>query len=356
MLYVGVDAHSRTSWITVMDEKGKVLKRKEIDSCRQAVRRTLGRYRQPMKAVVEASYSWGPIYDWLDEVADDVVLAHPGKVRAIAEARIKTDKIDSETLAHLLRADLIPLAYAPSKDIRAIKRVLRQRMFFVRVRTMLKNRIKALLAQHSLDIPKFSDLYGKKGLQWLKGLKLPQPDGKLLNEDLDLLVVLNARITATENLIEELSAGDEAVEWLSSLPGIGKFLSVLIRYEVDRIDRFHIVKKFTGYTGLVPSTYASGNRMVHGRLTKCGNKWLRWAFIEAVTPAIRKSSMLRRYYERIKARRGCKDARTATARKLAELAWTVWTERRCYMEFKKKCFRKSKDYSRTPTALIYSWA
>jgi transposase len=309
-----------------------------------------------MKAVVEASYSWGPMYDWLDEVADDVILAHPAKVRAIAEARIKTDKIDSETLAHLLRADLIPQAYAPSRDVRAIKRVLRQRMFFVRLRTMLKNRIRALLAQHSIELPQVSDLYGKKGLQWLNNLKLPEPDGKLLSEDLELFVVLNERIAATESLIEQLSAGDEAVEWLLSLPGIGKFLSVLIRYEVDDIDRFRLAKKFSGYTGLVPSTYASGNRMVHGRLTKRGNKWLRWAFIEAVTPAIRKSSMFRRYYDKIKSRRGCKDARVATARKLAELVWTVWTERRCYTEYRKKVCRKAKRYSRTPTALISSWA
>jgi transposase len=315
-----------------MDQKGKILKKKEITSSRDAVQENLGCFRQPVKAVVEASYSWAPMYDWLDEVADDVILAHPAKVRAIAEARIKTDKIDSETLAHLLRADLIPQAYAPSKDVRAIKRVLRQRMFFVRVRTMLKNRIWALLAQHSVELPDVSDLYGKAGLQWLKELRLPEPDGKLLSEDLELLAVLNERISATEGLIENLSAQDKAVRWLFSLPGIGDFLSVLIRYEVDDIERFSSAKKFTGYTGLVPSTYASGNRMVHGRLTKQGNKWLRWAFIEAVTPAIRKSDFLRRYYEKIKSRHGCKDARTSTARKLAELAWTVWTERRCYVE------------------------
>ena len=356
MLYVGVDAHSKTSWITVMDEKGKIVKREQINTSRKDVQKSLGRYRQPVKAVVEASRSWGPIYDWLDEVADDVILAHPGKVRAIAEARIKTDKMDSETLAHLLRTDLIPQAYAPSKDIRAIKRVLRQRMFFVRVRTMLKNRIKALLAQHSIDTPDVSDLYGKKGLQWLRNLKLPEPDGKLLSEDLDLLIVLNERIAATESLIAELSAGDDVVDWLFSLPGIGKFLSVLIRYEVDNIARFSSAKKFTGYTGLVPSTYASGERMVHGRLTKRGNKWLRWAFIEAVTPAIRKSSMLRRYYDKIKSRRGCKDARVATARKLAELAWTVWTEKRMFIESGKKNLRRTKGYSRTPAALIVSWA
>lgn len=356
MLYVGVDAHKKTSWITVMDDKGKILKRQQVATSRQEVRRSLGRYRQPLKAVLEASYSWGPIYDWLDEVADEVILAHPGKIRAIAEARIKTDKIDSETLAHLLRTDLIPQAYAPSKDIRAIKRVLRQRMFLVRVRTMLKNRIKALLAQHSIVIPEFSDLYGKKGFQWLRSLKLAEPDGKLLDEDLELLIVLNERIAATEDLIAKLSEGDQAVEWLLSLPGIGAFLSVLLRYEVDNMDRFSSAKKFACYTGLVPSTYASGDRMVHGRLTKRGNKWLRWAFIEAVTPAIRKSPMLRRYYDKLKARRGCKDARTAVARKLAELTWTVWTERRCYTEYRTKVQRRTKRNLRTPTALSISWA
>lgn len=125
----------------------------------------------------------GSHFDWLDEVADEVVLAHPSKVRAIAEARIKTDKIDSETLAHLLRADLIPKAYAPSKEVRAVKRVLRQRLFLVQLRTMMKNRIRALLAQHAVEVPKLSDLFGKCGFAWLRQIELSGPDGSLLRED-----------------------------------------------------------------------------------------------------------------------------------------------------------------------------
>ena len=225
MLYVGVDAHKASSQVTVMDESGKVVKRKSIKTSRAGVREALGRFRQPMKAVLEASYSWGPMYDWLDELADDVILAHPGKVRAIAEARIKTDKIDSEILAHLLRTDLIPQAYAPSKDIRAIKRVLRQRMFLVRVRTMLKNRVAALLAQHSLSKPNVSDLYGKVGMAWLVSLDLPDPDGLLLKEDLSLLKVISERIGSTEELIGQLSKEDQMVYWLESLPVIGAFFS-----------------------------------------------------------------------------------------------------------------------------------
>jgi transposase len=332
VLYAGVDAHRSSAHVTVMDETGKILRRKRVSSSREGLREALGAYPEPIKAVVEATYNWGPVYDWLGEIADEVVLAHPTKVRAIADARIKTDTIDSQTLAHLLRADLIPEAYAPSKETRAVKRVLRQRMFFVRLQTMLKNRIRALLSQHAVVLPDVTDLYGRAGLGWLRKLTLPEPDHRLLRDDLDLLETLREYIASTDSLIAELAQGDEVVTWLASLPGIGPFFSVLIRYEVDDITRFHEAKKFAAYTGLIPSTHASGSRVFHGSLTKQGNKWLRWALIEAISPALRASTSLRMYYAQLKARRGAKDARVATARKLAELIWTVWTERRRYVE------------------------
>lgn len=337
MLYVGVDAHKAHSQMTVMDETGKITERRRVSSSREGVLEALRSHRGDdggtMKAVLEAGYGWGPIYDWIGEVADEVLLAHPLKVRAIADAKIKTDKLDSEMLAHLLRADLIPEAYAPSKEVRATKRVLRQRMFLVRLRTMVKNRVRALLSQHGISPPPVSDLFGKKGLLWLKEQPdLPDPDGWLLREDVELAEVLKEKIRATEGLIKELAEGDEAVNWLRTLPGVGEFFSVLIRHEVGEMDRFPSAKKFASYTGLVPSTYASGKRITHGRLTKEGNKWLRWAFVEAVSPAVRSSPYLRASYERIKNRRGTKDARTATARKLAELSWAVCIERREYEE------------------------
>ena len=289
MLYVGVDAHKSTSQVTVMDASGKILQRKRIASSPIAVRQALLSYDEPLKAVLEASYAWAPMYDWLDEVADEVILAHPLKVRAIAEARIKTDKIDSETLAHLLRADLIPEAHASSKDVRTRKRVLRRRMFLIRLQTMVKNRIRALLVQYAFEQPKVSDLFGKCGRDWLRKTQLPDPDGRLLGEDVALLEFLQQQIGKTDKLIAELAQGDEAVRQLASVPGIGVFLSVLIRWEVDSMERFRQAKKFASYTGLVPSTYGSGNRTVHGRLTKQGNKWLRRAFIEALSPAVRSS-------------------------------------------------------------------
>jgi len=90
------------------------------------------------------------MHDWLEELAGDVTLAHPLKVKAIAEAKIKTDKIDATTLAHLLRCDLVPAAYVRSPQARILTNLLRHRMFLVRVQTMTKNRIHVLLDRHPL--------------------------------------------------------------------------------------------------------------------------------------------------------------------------------------------------------------
>jgi transposase len=334
MLYVGVDAHKSASQLTVVDELGEVVDRRRVASTGAALAGALGGYsEEPMKAVLEAGYGWGPIYDWLGEIADEVVLAHPTKVRTIAEARIKNDRLDSEILAHLLRADLVPEAYAPSKEVRAFKRMLRQRMFFVQLQTRVKNRIRALLAQHSLELPDGTNLRTNKALNWLKReAELPEPDASILLGDVALLEALKEREKGTEAVIEELAAEDPAVRVLRTLPGIGVFLSVLIRYEVGDIERFPSAKKFAAYTGLVPSTYASGDRLKYGKMTKQGNKWLRWAYVEAVRPAMVVSPYVRRNYERIKARKGATDARVATARKLAELTWKIWKEGRCYEE------------------------
>jgi transposase len=332
MLFVGVDAHKRTSQITVMNEAGKVLRRKSVRSTREGFHEALADYHEPLHSVLEASYSWGPMYDWLDEISEEVMLAHPLKVRAIASARIKNDRIDSEVLAHLLRANLIPAAHAPSREIRALRRVLRQRMFFVQLRTMVRNRMRALLAQHSIMPPENERLFTRQGRVWLGQVSLPASDAQLLQGDCELHDSLEVQIDSTDVLIHKLAMEDPAVRWLISLPGIGRFLSVLIRWETDDITRFPTAKHFVSYTGLAPSTYASSSRVAHGALTKQGNKWLRWAFIEAVTPAVRTSPYLRAHYLKVKNRRGANDARCSTARKLAEITYTVWSEQRCWTE------------------------
>src|SRR3990167_4890930 len=128
--------------MSVMDKNGVVVKEGKVVNTKESISRFLGEeYSKDTSAVLEAGRNWTVMYDWLEEELDEVKLAHPLKVKAIAEAKIKTDKIDAKTLAHLLRSDLVPEAYVPDKETRVIKNILRQRMFMVKLSTMVKNRI-----------------------------------------------------------------------------------------------------------------------------------------------------------------------------------------------------------------------
>jgi transposase len=332
MNYIGVDYHKKYSYIVVKNEDGRIEGRGTVNNIKEEVQRFLEPYR-PGMAVVEATRNWGLIYDWLDEVLGDVALAHPLKVKAIAEARIKTDKISADILADLLRADLLPKAYAPSKHTRDLKNILRQRMFFVRVQTMVKNRIYDILDRHPevlSEAPEASDLFGAAGRQWLRQIALPGEDNTLLASELELLEFLKEKISQSNSTVKELAKGDARARLLQSIPGIGPFFSVLILYEIDDISRFRDEKKLCAYAGLVPSTHASGGKVFHGKITKAGSKWLRWAAIEAAQTAVRSNSEFNAYYQRIKIRKGTNAAKVATARRLLTIVYRLLHQGRFY--------------------------
>ncbi len=166
---------------------------------------------------------------WYRESADNLTWelpAHPVKVRAIAEARIKTDRIDSRILAHLLRCDLVPPAYVRPKAQRPALLILRERMFFVRVQTMVKNRIHVLVDRQPgvREIAaEFSDLFGAAGLAWLRTVELPTAERQLLDGELELLEQLRLRIAESDGLVKQLGEGDRRVAWVRTIPGFGPF-------------------------------------------------------------------------------------------------------------------------------------
>lgn len=332
MYHIGVDYHKRYSYLVVKDDQGLVKQRGSISNNKEELEKFLRPYC-PGRLALEATRNWGLIYDWLEEMLDEVVLAHPLKTRAIAEAKIKTDKISADILADLLRADLLPRAYVPNKDTREAKNILRQRMFFVRLQTMIKNRIHDILDRHpevQCKAPDVSDRFGATGMKWLKQLPLSGKDNRLLASELDLLEVLKRKISESDSWVKDLAKGDARIKLLMSIPGIGPFFSVLILYEIDDISRFKDEKKLCSYAGLVPSTYGSGGKLFHGRITKQGNKWLRWALIEAVQNAIRGDTELYAYHERIRLRKDSNTATVATARRLLTVVYRVLKQQRLF--------------------------
>jgi transposase len=286
-----------------------------------------------MKAVMEACYGWEYFYDEVDELVDELIMAHPLKTRLIAEARIKTDSIDSETLAHLLRADLIPQAYAPSAETRDQKNLLRYRSSLTAMKVRIKNMVHSVLTRNHIEDKGFqelSDKFGKKGIAYMRAITLKGNDTAILHEYLDLLEETEKRIKSAESRIRAVCRQDEICRLLDSIPGIGDILAVTIRYEIDDIERFISSGKLCSYAGLVPSTYSSGNRTYQGKITKQGNKWLRWAMIEAAQRAPLSDMWLSAFFNRVSTKKGRKIARVAVARKLLEIIYRIWTERRAY--------------------------
>jgi transposase len=334
MKYMGIDYHKQYFVATTMDERGKVLSKEKVSTDRDSIR---GYFKKAgttgaVKAVMEACYGWEYFYDEVADLVDDLIMAHPLKTRLIAEARIKTDSIDSETLAHLLRTDLIPQAYAPSAETRDQKNLLRYRSSLTAIKVRIKNVIHSVLARNHIEDRSFkelSDKFGKKGLACMRSMTLRGNDTEILNQYLNLLGETESKIKAAENRIRAVCKQDEICRLLSSIPGIGDILAVTIRYEIDDISRFISSGKLCSYAGLVPSTYSSGNRTFQGRITKQGNKWLRWALIEAAQRAPLFDMWLREFYNRI-SKKGSKIARVAVARRLLEIIYRIWNEQKPY--------------------------
>lgn len=335
MNYLGVDCHKFKSYLTAMDAAGTVLGRWNINNEARELDRIFDILSDDVSAVLEASASWPVMYDMLEERAKKVTLAHPYKVRAIADAKIKNDKIDSKVLADLLRANLIPEAYAPGKETRHKKSLLRYRASLVSWQTMIKNAVHAVLTRNHVPLSEqqaISDLFGKKGRQYLENVTLAGQDREIMGGYLRILDFVRVQINEAEKLIAQLITADGLIRKLMSIPGLGAVMAPLIRYEVDHIERFRTSRKFLCYCALVPGLYASASRSHTTGILKQGNKFLKWAFIEAVSPAVRSSVVLRAYYTRIKGKSGHHAARVAVARKIARIAYHVMKDNKEFDE------------------------
>jgi len=335
MLYTAIDYHRKYSVVRTEDSAGNRVASRRIDQNEPAAFADyFAGLPEPSRVVLEACWNWGWLYDLLGELdqVEDRVLAHPYKTRLIADAQIKTDGLDTKALCMLLRGNLVAAVHAPSPQTRARKHVVRQRMFWVGLRTAIRNRVHTVIArQRDLAQPQMSDLFGKKGLHWLHELALPAPDGALLKQDLAALELLGQLIRELEALTAVENASDPAVARLQSLPGVGPILAAVMTIEIDGIARFRRADKLCGYCGLAPTTSASGGHVHHGRMLPFSNRWLKWAFIEAAWVSVGCSPYFGQLYRRHRARgKKANTAITIVARRMCRIAWQLLTQERAY--------------------------
>lgn len=332
---IGVDYHKKFSYFVIKNEKGKVLKNRKVFNSKADVKAFLEGFTNDSAAVLESCRNWCVMHDWLEDIVDEVVLANPYKVKAIAEAKIKTDKIDASILADLLRADLVPSCYVAPKTVRDMRNLLRERIYFVRLRTMTKNRITTVFDRYPEEKSKFkswTDLFGTKGRQQLDSININEADRAMIDRELNYIDITNSFIKEIEEVIKANFKESKNAQILKTIPGIGEFFAMLVDAEIGDIKRFKNEKALACYAGLVPSTYSSGGVTHNGRLIKHSNKLLRWAFVEAIIPAIRSDEKLRFEYDLLRKRMNWNKAKAAMARRLLTTAY--------------HCLRKQEKYKK----------
>lgn len=268
---------------------------------------------------MESSCVWYNIYSYLSEKKHlNVVLSNPIKTRAIASAKIKTDKLDAVKLANLLRGGYIAECYVPDRRIMDLRELVRHRAALVRMRTKLKNKIHSVVLMKGIQISSkhysFTHLYNEE-LRTLNNYRI--------NGYLHLIESLNSEIKIVSKEIVTLAKEDEMASLLMTIPGIGYYSALLIVSEVGDINRFPDSHHLCSYAGLIPSTHSSGGTTYHGSITKRGSKYLRWIMLECVHVHIRtnKNSNISQFYTRLAKTKGNSKAAVAAASKLLRIVY-----------------------------------
>lgn len=331
MDYYGVDIHKKYSVYARVDEKGRVLSEGRIDNSAEEVARMLEPSGGEAQVVLEACGLWPYVHDLVESQGVSVSLAHPQRVKAIAHAKVKTDKVDARTLAHLLRADLIPESYIPPREIRKLRELLRGRYAWTQLRTRCKNRIHGLLAKRGYLAP-VADLFGKKGRQWVESLDLDEETRRLLDRELEIIRVLDHVIDQASQEIRRRAGQDPKAKLLMTMPGVGYYTALMLIAELGDVGRFPSAKHVVSFVGLAPRVQASGGQVRIGRITRQGSPYLRWIMTEATHVAIRKSWWLREMYLKNLSRRGKQRALTAVTRQLLSCAYGILKHNRPYEE------------------------
>ena len=318
MNYVGIDLHKKTVVLCAMDQDLRVLRRRTF-ACSDpeaigAFFAALGAFR----AVVEATASYEWLVALIEPLAERVVLAHPGKLRVIAESTKKTDRLDAQVLAEFLARGQIPEAFRPSNRQREHRALVRHRQYLKLQVTALKNKMRRIAADSNADR---KDLFTAAGWERLEAVGLRDADRFVLDQLRAAWQALEAQIEGVGARLKAFAAAApppeaEARAKLGTIPGVGAVTVDVVVSELGDVRRFKSSKAVCAYAGLAPKVRQSAGKGEDLHISKAGPPLLRWALVEAAWRVVRRLAPWRRIYERVRKRGGGKKAIVAVARRL----------------------------------------
>jgi transposase len=320
---IGLDVHREFAQIAVWED-GKVRQAGQIALTAEALRVFCDSLGPEDEVAIEATCNTHAIVRLITPHVARVVVSNPQKTRAIAEAKVKTDKVDAAILAELLAADFLPSVWVADEATHALRRQVARRANIVRQRTRLKNQVQAILHRNLIPRCPAADMFGVKGRCWLSDQHLPADEELAVDALLRQLDFHGQELRIIDAALGRVALEREEVLRLMTIPGVDATVAVSLVAAVGDFRRFSRPERLVSYLGLNPRVRQSGNQAVsHGRITKQGRAHARGMLVEAAFTAARTPGPLRAFFERVRARRGVQIAIVATARKLVCLCWTM---------------------------------
>ena len=284
------------------------------------------KHLHPTDAVVlEATTNAWTFYDEVAPHAGRTVVAHPGLVKLIANARVKTDDRDVLHLARLLAANLIPEVWVPPQPVRELRALLAHRRRLIKMRTMTRNRLNSVIHRYNLTPPR-GELFLPKHRAWWFELKVSVTEKLRIRQDLMILDHLEPAIAEVDTELYRLSTVSpwaEPMPYLMQLPGFAIVVAMTVLAAIGDITRFPRAKKLVGYSGLGASVHDSGEMHRTGGITKQGRKDLRWIMVESARMAVMHDPTWKAHYAALEKRLGSNKAIVVVARKLLVVVWHV---------------------------------
>ncbi|MBW3597811.1 MAG: IS110 family transposase [Planctomycetes bacterium] len=334
--YVGLDVHKRFIEVCILDGKGKVLFRGRADCDRQALERfARQRLKKSDRVALEATTNTWPVAEILRPFVTAVVVSNPLKTKAIAEAKIKTDKVDAQVLAHLLRCDYLPHVWQPDEQTQILRGLITHRTGLMTQRARHKNRIQCILGRLLIH-PPCKVLWTKAGMAWLRQVETPPTERLVLDSELRQLAAVESELTSLDEQLIAIAGNEPRVRLLMTLPGVSHVVAIGLLAALGDIHRFRDGNHAASYLGLAPITRQSGNHCYHGRITKAGNSQARWLLTQSCQHVARHPGPLGAYFRRLAKRKNRQVAIVAVARKLVTIAYLMLKNNEPYRYAKPK--------------------
>jgi transposase len=220
--FIGLDVHLRHISVCILNRDGKRVQELRHRGTREELLGRLAKLDGPLAICFEASCGYGHLYEQLGQVAERVVVAHPGQLRLIFRSKRKHDRADAEKLAKLLFLGEVPTVHVPDQDVRAWRQFIEHRTRLVNKRTRVKNALGALLRSLGITRPRGQGRWSKRDRQWLQELALPTALCTCQRDTLlDELELFDRQIARVEHSLEAFAAGHPGVSLLRTIPGVG---------------------------------------------------------------------------------------------------------------------------------------